>query len=212
MEKVSLQNVTKQFKNELILDDVNLTIQSGETVGIVGSNGSGKTTLLRLIAGLSYADKGTIVTNDKILTPGELPSEVGILIETPQFFKSLTGYDNLKYLSRIKNVLSDEDIKQTLTLVGLDPTSKKKVSTYSLGMRQRLGIAQAIMEKPTLILFDEPTNALDEEGAATLKSIIVNLKKCGTSFLFVSHSRVEIAELCDRVFKISSKQLVEIND
>lgn len=203
--------VNKSIKENIILSDISFDLEKGEVVGIIGSNGSGKTTILRLASGLSYASKGKIVVNNKELKPGlcgELPNDVGILIESPAFLQNLTGFENLNILSKIRNKINKEDIHAAIILVGLNPKDKKKVGQYSLGMKQRLGIAQAIMENPSLVLFDEPTNGLDEKGMELFEQIINDYKAKGTGFVFVSHRSEEIEKLCDRVFKIEDHTLI----
>jgi len=209
--RVEFRGVHKTIKQHQILRDVSFEVKTGEVVGIIGENGSGKTTILRLASGLSYANEGEIFINGKIIKEGllgDLPAKTGILIETPTFMKDLTGFANLQYLSKIRNEISTSDIKEAMKQVGLDPENKKKVGAYSLGMRQRMGIAQAIMENPELILFDEPTNGLDKDGVALFEEIVGRLKKSGTSFLFVSHSANEIERICDRVLKIEHQTII----
>jgi len=209
--RVKFKKVGKTIKQNEILENVSFEVNRGEVVGIIGENGSGKTTILRLASGLSYATSGEVSVSGKIIKEGlwgELPPKIGILIETPTFMKDLTGFANLKYLSKIRNEITTEDIKKAMRKVGLEPENKKRVGAYSLGMRQRLGIAQAIMEKPDLILFDEPTNGLDQEGIERFEKIVYELKKKGTSFIFVSHSMHEIEKLCDRVLRIEKKEVV----
>lgn len=205
---VELKNIEKKYKNESVITNLDFSVSSGAVIGIVGDNGSGKTTVMRLIAGMSYPDKGSVKVNGKDITPGELAEDIGVLIDTPVFLTNETGFNNLYYLSKIKNELSKEDIRSVIKKVGLDPDLKKKTKDYSLGMRQRLGIAQAIMEKPKLILFDEPTNGLDVEGVNILEGIINELKLEGTSFIFVSHNKEEIERFCDKVYRIVNKQLI----
>ncbi|MGG0822769.1 ATP-binding cassette domain-containing protein [Paenibacillus turicensis] len=209
---IEFKQVYKKMGQHQILENINFSLGKGEVLGIIGANGSGKTTILRLAAGLSYPSSGQILVNDNVITPGKignLPESIGILIEAPSFMDHLTGFTNLYYLSKIRNIITKQDIIQSLIDVGLDPYNTKKVRQYSLGMRQRLGIAQAIMEKPQLILFDEPTNGLDQEGILQFSNIIRTLTEQGTSFLFVSHSTDEIQQLCDRVLKIKNKSLVQ---
>lgn len=207
---LSLSNVGKKFHDEIILKDVNLEINRGEVIGIVGKNGSGKTTLLRIILGLNYANEGEVIVGEKKVTPGilgDLPVNVGALIETPKFLPQFSGLKNLSMLALIKDVISEKDIRNVIRRVGLNPESKIPVSKYSLGMRQRLGIAQAIMENPELILFDEPTNALDTTGVETFSEIVKELSNKGTSFIIVSHRKEEIDMLCDKVYKIENSTL-----
>ncbi|MCL1990927.1 MAG: ABC transporter ATP-binding protein [Defluviitaleaceae bacterium] len=209
--RIEFRNVTKKIKKQEIIKDISFTVKRGEVVGIIGENGSGKTTVLRLASGLSYPTSGEVSVNGKIIEAGKsgiLPENIGILIEAPTFIKELTGFDNLNYLSKIRNEITKEDIIKAMEQVGLDPKNKKKVATYSLGMRQRLGIAQAIMEKPNIILFDEPTNGLDLDGIERFEEIVTTLKKQGTSFIFVSHSMEEIDKLCDSVFKLKDKRII----
>jgi ABC-type multidrug transport system, ATPase component len=210
--RVKFKEVGKIIKQHEILAGVSFEVDMGEVVGIIGENGSGKTTILRLASGLSYATSGAVSINGQVVKEGlwgELPPRIGILIETPTFMKDLTGFANLKYLSQIRNAISTKDIKEAMKQVGLEPENKKRVGAYSLGMRQRLGIAQAIMEKPDLILFDEPTNGLDQEGIELFEKIVCCMKKKGTSFIFVSHSKNEIERLCDRVLRIDNKTIVK---
>ncbi|MCJ7841737.1 ATP-binding cassette domain-containing protein [Lederbergia sp. NSJ-179] len=210
-KRIVFHQVDKRIGEQSILKDVTFDVRVGEVVGIIGANGSGKTTILRLAAGLSYPSAGDIIINEKRVQPGlvgNLPGGIGVLIESPTFLDNLTGFDNLYYLSKIRKQINKDDIYQTLKQVGLDPNNKKKVKAYSLGMKQRLGIAQAIMERPDIILFDEPTNALDREGISLFGNIIDECKKRGTSFLFVSHSMEDIQNYCDRVFKIENQTVV----
>ncbi|MFS0647361.1 ABC transporter ATP-binding protein [Siminovitchia sp. 179-K 8D1 HS] len=210
-KRIVFHHVDKNIGEQTILQNVSFEVQVGEVVGIIGANGSGKTTILRLAAGLSYPSMGDIMINGKRIQPGlvgNLPGGIGVLIESPTFLENLTGFDNLYYLSKIRNQIDKEDIYHALKQVGLDPNNKKKVKAYSLGMKQRLGIAQAIMERPEIILFDEPTNALDREGVSLFSSIIDECKKRGTSFLFVSHSMEDIQNYCDRVFKIENRTVI----
>lgn len=213
MESIlEFDNVSKFIGKQEILRNITFKLNKGEVIGIIGSNGSGKTTILRLASGLSYTTSGKVKVNNKILEPGffgNLASDVGILIETPKFIENLTGFENLNYLSKIKNIINKEDIEKSLKMVGLNPLDKKNVRSYSLGMRQRLGIAQAIMENPNIILFDEPTNGLDSNAVDLFEKIINYYKDKGTGFLIVSHNMDEVKRFCDRVFKIEDKTIVE---
>ena len=209
---IEFKNVTKKISNNVILKNVNLSIYKGETVGIVGANGSGKTTILRLAAGLSYTTTGEIYIFGEKLIPGfagNLAKDTAVLIEAPHFLPYWSGYDNLFYLSQIKNCIDGQDIENIMKKVGLDPKNKKKVRGYSLGMRQRLGLAQAFMEKPSLILLDEPTNGLDKEGVQLFSALTEEAKKNNSSIIFVSHNDHEIRQFCDRVLKIENHILFE---
>ena len=204
------KNVSKSINKTNIFNDINLEVLKGEVVGIIGKNGSGKTTLLKLASGLSYPTKGDIYFFDKKLRQGfvgDLPQSIGILIETPTFISNLSGFENLYYLSKIKKVIKKDDIVKIIEKVGLDPNNKNPFRTYSLGMKQRLGIAQAIMEEPNLILFDEPTNALDDTGVEIFSNIILEYKERGKSFILVSHNMEEIKRFCDKVYKIENNTL-----
>jgi len=171
--------------------------------------------LLRIIMGLIYPNQGEVIVDGNKVLPGflgSLPTSVGALIENPIFLPQFTAYTNLSMLASIRNVINKEEIKSVIKLVGLDIDSKKTVGKYSLGMRQRLGIAQAIMEKPALILFDEPTNGLDSNGVAIFSNIVKSMKNTGSSFIIVSHRKEDINELCDSVYNIENGMLTLISD
>ena len=210
---VDVVNVSKNLGKKQILDNVSLTVNSGEVIGVVGSNGSGKTTLLRLISGLLYPDQGEIKVNDQLVVPGmlgKLPVSLGVLIETPLFLPYFSGYQNLQMLASIQDKISSADVQDNMRRVGLEPKSKKRVGAYSLGMRQRLGIAQAIMEKPAVLLLDEPTNALDADGVEVFADIISEFVSQGAAIILVSHLKEEIDRFCDRVYKIENNQISTI--
>lgn len=210
-----LHGVSKSFKGTTILRDVHLQVGRGEVIGIVGSNGSGKTTLLRMMMGLIYPDRGEVVVMGNKLVPGllgNLPHRVGALIEHPLFLPQFSGFQNLSLLASIRHEMSSDDIKATLREVGLNPQDRKTVNKYSLGMRQRLGIAQAIMEKPDVVLFDEPTNGLDLDGVELFANIVTSMTSRGTSFVIVSHRKEDIERLCDKVYKISDGMLTQMEE
>lgn len=207
---IILKGITKKFKNVTILDNINLKITEGNVIGIIGSNGCGKTTLLKIILGLIHPNKGEVIINGRKVNSGflgNLPTNVGALIENPVFLPNFTGFENLSMLASIRNKITKDDIRKVITLVGLDPNNKQATNNYSLGMRQRLGIAQAIMENPKIVLFDEPTNALDAEGIEVFKSIVKDMKNKGTSFIIVSHRKEEINALCDMVYEIKNGKI-----
>ncbi len=206
---IKIKNVTKTFKNQKVLSDINLNLQKGRIYGIKGRNGSGKTMLLRVISGLVIPSSGEVYVNDKNITKNNtLPENIGALIETPGFINYYSGFKNLKILASIKNKINDEKIHTTLKLLGIDDVCNKKVRTYSLGMRQRLGIAQALMEDPEILLLDEPTNALDKEGIMTLHSILKNLKESGVTIVLSSHNKEDIDLLCDTVLEMDNGNLI----
>ncbi|PAD20153.1 ATP-binding cassette domain-containing protein [Terribacillus saccharophilus] len=201
---VLCENVSKKIKNNIILDNINLSLEQGMVHGFRGYNGSGKTMLLRAIGGLIKPSKGRIVVDNKII--GEdmpFPESVGILIEYPSFIPNYTGYKNLLFLAKINNKVNEDKIKETIRLVGLDPDDKRKYKKYSLGMKQRLGIAQAIMEEPSLLLLDEPTNALDEDGIELMVQIIRRLKSEGKTIIVTSHDRDFLERVTDNTYIIS---------
>lgn len=197
---VHVKNVTVRIKNQVVLERINLQLDEGKIYGIIGRNGSGKTMLLRVLCGLVRPSEGEVwVLGCEISRRGAFPDEVGAVIETPGFLPQYSGLKNLKLLASLRNRIDEDDIKEAIRLVGLDPENKKPVRTYSLGMRQRLGLAQAIMEKPRLLLLDEPSNGLDQEGVRDLHILLRNLRSKGVTILLTSHSREEIETLCDAV-------------
>ncbi len=210
MSLITLDHVSLSFGNEQVLERIKFRLNPGEVVGIIGANGSGKTSLLRLMTGLLSPQRGTVRVHERTLGAGELATDMGILIETPQFIKHLTGRENLQYLARIKQIISDKDIQQVLDRVGLGSKADTIVKNYSLGMRQRLGIAQAVMESPTILLFDEPTNALDDDGVEMFRHLVQEMKQQGVGIVLVSHRKDEINEFTDRVLQLLDNQLLPV--
>lgn len=205
--KIKMVNLSKRFGQVTLLENIDLDIPQDRIVGIVGPNGSGKTTLLKMMCGLAYPDEGEIYIDGKRLKKGELASSVGILLGNPTFIDTMTGVDNLKYLASIQDKISEETIYQTMEEVGLDPSLKTRVKDYSLGMKSRLGLAQAIMESPSLLLLDEPTNALDQDGLKLLNNLLVEYKNNGNSIVLISHDSTFIEEIADTVYQINRKKL-----
>jgi len=200
LEGVVVRGVCKAFGKEQVLNNVNLTIKPGEIFGVVGNNGSGKTVLMKCICGFMKPDKGEVyVDGCRVGRDRDFPENVGIIIETPGFVPALSGYNNLKLLASLKAKIEKQDIINILLKVGLDPSMKKHVAKYSLGMRQRLGIAQAIMENPSVLILDEPFNGLDKNGVAHMRELLKELKSEGKAILLASHNAQDIEELCDRV-------------
>ena len=206
-EIVKVENVTKYFKQEKVLDDVNMNLETGHIYGIVGKNGAGKTVLFKIIAGFIKPSSGKVTVAGKIIgVDRDFPDSLGLIIETPGFLSQYNAYQNLLYLANINNKISKEDIKESIRMVGLDPDSNKKVGKFSLGMRQRLGIAQAIMENPNLIILDEPMNGLDKKGIEDVKELLLKLKGDGKTILMASHY-AEDMEICDEVFQMEDGKL-----
>ena len=200
MSEIIIENLSKTIKNNKILDNVNLTFESGHVYGLVGRNGSGKTMLLRAICGLIFPDSGKVIIDGKQLHKDiSFPESCGIIIENTDLLPNFSAFDNLKMLSEIKNTANDNMIKSAIKSVGLDPDSKKKVKTFSLGMKQRLSIAQALFEDPDILLLDEPTNALDEDGVNDVRRILLEQKKKNKLIIIASHNKEDISLLSDTV-------------
>ena len=209
---IKLTNVSKVIKKAKVLDNVNLELTSGKVYGLKGKNGSGKTMLMRVICGLISATEGTVEIDGKILGKDmTFPDSVGVLIENPAFIGNYTGFKNLKILASIQNRINDEEIKEAIRKVGLDPDDTRTFKKYSLGMKQRLGIAAAIMEKPDIVILDEPINALDEAGAGLIKGILDELKANGSLIIIACHDTEELNYLSDEIYEIYEGQIVSKN-
>lgn len=200
---ITLKNVTKKIRGNTVADHINLTLNSGTVYGLCGYNGCGKTMLMRLIAGLILPSSGEIAFDGKVLGKEiDFPESMGILIENPSFLGGMTGFDNLKLLASIQGKISDDMIIKSINRVGLDPKDKKKYRKYSLGMKQRLGIASAIMETPDLVILDEPTNALDANGVEITKNIIAEEKKRSALIIITCHDQGILEDICDIIYTI----------
>lgn len=207
MSLLELKNVIKTFKRKRILHGVSLEADKGMIIGISGANGSGKTTILRLLAGLVYPDSGKVFVGNQQLQVGDIPQSVGVLLETPVFINNRTAIDNLMLLANIRGAIKQSDIEKWLLRFGLEEDKNLKVKTYSLGMNQRLGLIQAMMEKPKVLLLDEPTNALDDYYKTIFYDTLLEAKANGTTAVIVSHDQIELAKLCDRVYRIEEGRL-----
>lgn len=210
---IQLQNVTKRIKENMVLDNVSYTFKSGFVYGLYGQNGSGKTMLLRAISGLINLDSGSIfIDGEKLHDKIEFPPETGIVIENMELLPECSAKRNLQMLAKIKNIADEKDIIFSLERVGLDPDSDKKVKKFSLGMKQRLNIAQAIFENQKIILLDEPTNALDEEAVQLIYKIIREEKSRGATIIVATHHKEDLKEVCDVILKIAEGKIVEENE
>lgn len=210
---IQLQNVTKRIKENTVLDNVSYTFKSGFVYGLYGQNGSGKTMLLRAISGLINLDSGSIfIDGEKLHDKIEFPPETGIVIENMELLPECSAKRNLQMLAKIKNTADEKDIIFSLERVGLDPDSDKKVKKFSLGMKQRLNIAQAIFENQKIILLDEPTNALDEEAVQLIYKIIREEKSRGATIIVATHHKEDLKEVCDVILKIAEGKIVEENE
>lgn len=204
MELVA-ENVSKYIGEKKILDDVSLKLQSGNIYGFVGRNGSGKTMLFRALSGLMNISEGKVSVDGKILHKDvRVLPDLGILIENAGLYPELTGFENLSLLAKLNQKIGEEEIRAAIRRVGLDDADKRTYRKYSLGMKQRIVLAQAIMEKPGVLMLDEPTNALDEEGIETIRTIILEEKRRGALILLASHNREDIEILADKVYQVKS--------
>lgn len=208
---ICVNNVCKSFKENQVLKNVSINFEENKIHGLIGRNGSGKTMLLKCICGFVPITSGEIIVNDKrVGKDTDVPKDVGIIIETPGFLPNYSGYKNLKFLASINNIIDKKDIKAVIKRVGLDPESKKWVGKYSLGMRQRLGMAQAIMENPSILLLDESLNGIDKHGVKDMRELLIKLRDEGKTIIFASHSAEDIDMLCDTVSEMDSGVLTTI--
>ena len=211
MQELKIEHICKVIKGVSLLKDVSLTITKGHIYGIVGRNGSGKTVLLKCICGFMPITSGKILQDGvEIGKDTEFIRDTGFIIENPSFLSGKSGLKNLKYLAGIRKKANEERLRECMKIVGLDPTNDKTVGKYSLGMRQRLGIAQVLMEDPDFILLDEPMNGLDNEGVVQMRELFIKLKQQGKTFLVVSHNRYDIEALCDEVYEMDAGMLKKL--
>lgn len=210
---ISVRNVCKDFGQVRVLKSVSRDFEAGKIHGIVGNNGSGKTVLMKCICGFLLPTEGMVLVNGKRVGKDvDFPSDLGIIIETPGFLPNITGVKNLEILASLNKKIGLVDIAESIRRVGLDPQSKTPVGKYSLGMRQRLGIAQAIMENPSLLILDEPMNGLDKHGVAEMRKLIKGLKNEGKTILLASHNQGDIDELCDTVCEMDAGIMTMIRE
>lgn len=211
MSVIEVKNVVKRWGKNTVLKSVDLEVNKSEIVGIIGHNGSGKTVLMKCICGFITPDSGEITVSGKRLGKDiDIPKNIGLIIETPGFLPNFSGFGNLWQLAKIRGKISKDDVRGAIKKVGLDPSEKKHVGKYSLGMKQRLGIAQAIMEDPDILILDEPLNGLDKTGVADMRELLLQLKDDGKALMIASHNSVDIDVLCDRVFQINKGILEQV--
>lgn len=210
MNKIEIRGLNKEIKGVPVLTDINLDMEGGKVYGLKGKNGSGKTMLMRAICGLIVPTSGTVTINGEVLGKQiSFPRSVGVLIENPSFIAGYTGFKNLQVLASIQNRIGDEEIRETIQQVGLDPDDKRTYRKYSLGMKQRLGIAAAVMEKPDIVILDEPINALDENGALKVRDILKEQKDRGAVIILACHDSEELALLSDEIIQIAEGRIVK---
>ena len=208
---IQVKNLSKDFGQDRVLKCVNRDFESGKIHGIVGNNGSGKTVLMKCICGFLLPTEGTVIVNGRRVGKDvDFPPDLGVIIETPGFLPGVTGVKNLEILASLNKKIGLSEIADAIRRVGLDPHMKKPVGKYSLGMRQRLGIAQAIMEDPSLLILDEPLNGLDKHGVAEMRKLIKGLSAEGKTILLASHNQGDIDELCDTVCEMDAGVMTSI--
>lgn len=208
--EIVVKNLSFDINKNHILYDISLSVNKGEAVGLVGQNGCGKTALMKCILGWFPVFKGEIfVQGKKVPSEEEFPQDVGFIIETPGFISGMSGYDNLSMLYSLRNKGGKEKIYEAIEKVGLSALKNRKVKTYSLGMRQRLGLAQALMEDPGIYILDEPFNGIDREGAAEIRKILIDEKGKGKTILLSSHNDKDISEICDKMIEMDAGKIVK---
>ncbi len=209
---VQVKDVFLKIKKDVILDKINVNFEKGKIHGLIGRNGSGKTMLMKCICGFVKVTSGQVIVDNKIIGKDcDFPNNIGVIIETPGFIPYYSGFRNLKLLAKINNKITDDDIKRAMESVGLNPILKRAVGKYSLGMRQRLGLAQAIMENPEILILDEPMNGLDKEGVQDMRKYLIELRKQGKTIILASHSSEDISVLCDTVNEMDKGKIKKIS-
>lgn len=206
---IRVEALSKKLKGRMVLDGISLEMNSGKVYGFRGTNGSGKTMLMRAIAGLIIPTSGRVIIDDRIICKDiDFAQNMGLMIENPAFVNNYTGYENLKLIADIKKLVGDAEIRSCLERVGLDPDDKRTFKKYSLGMKQKLGIACAILENPKLLILDEPFNALDEAGCQVVRDIIADYKKKGGLVIVSCHDRAQLDNLADVIFELYEGKLM----
>lgn len=210
--KITISSVSKIIHHTAVLNDISCQFSSGNIYGIVGLNGSGKTMLLRTICGLLVPTTGTVVIDGKTLHKDiSFPPNLGMIIEKPEFLSYLSGYENLKQISDIKKIASDETIKEYMQIFALDPASRQAMRKYSLGMKQKIGIIQAIMENPDILVLDEPFNALDEQSVLLFRKLLLQFKRDGKLIILTSHNKEDIEAICNEIVMLKNGKVASDN-
>ncbi len=211
MSLIELRNISKSYKGLTLFENTSATFEKGKIYGIIGHNGSGKSVLFKMMCGFVFPDQGSIFVNGEELGKNKrFPENFGIIIDKPGYLGDKTGFENLRYLADIQNKISDEKIKEVMEKVGLHHTIKQKVKNYSLGMKQKLAIAQAIMEDQEVLLLDEPFNGLDVDSVENIRSLIMGLNKEGKTIILTSHNNEDIDILCEHVFRVRNYSLEQL--
>ena len=211
IQRIQMENVSKSFKEKQVLEQVNMELEAGRIVGLVGKNGSGKMVLMKLLCGFLFPDQGEIrVDGKRVGKEVDFPPNTGVILEKPSFISWFSGIRNLQELAAINRRVSRDQLEAVLELLELDPKSRMPVRKYSLGMKQRLGIAQAIMEDPDLLVLDEPMNSLDKRGVEVVRNILLDFREKGKIILLASHDERDIESLCDQVYEIEDKSVREV--
>lgn len=211
--EIVFDHVSKKIGKKTVIDEANFVIKSNTVVGLKGTNGSGKTMIMRLIAGMIYASSGSVKIDHKILGKDmAFPGNLGMMLETPAFLGKYSGYDNLRMLADIKGIINEKNIQEVMEKVGLAGTGKMKYKEFSLGMKQRLGIACAIMEQPDILLLDEPTNALDEDGVVMIKNIVKEQRERGATIVIASHEGEVLKSMADEIIEVSQGRIKDVHD
>ncbi len=201
---VSAEGISKSFGKQKILDHISIDFQKGKVYGIIGRNGSGKTVFLKILCGLMSPNLGTVRVDGKMIGKDmDFPESIGAIIESPGFLPYWSGYKNLTYLASLRNRIGAAEISDAMNLVGLDPKDKKPVGKYSLGMKQRLGLAQAIMEDPQLLILDEPMNGLDADSVGHMRILLKDMRNRGKTIILASHMQGDLAALCDELYELN---------
>lgn len=212
MNKIIVKDIVKTLKGKTVLNHVNLELEKGLVHGFFGRNGSGKTMLLRAVSGLIAPDEGYVEVFGKNLTKERaFPESMGIVIENIGLWKHLTARENLRLIADIRGVIDDKEIDEALEAVGLEPDDKRKYKAFSMGMRQKLALAQAIMEKPELLILDEPTNGLDDDAVESFRAVLQQQKQRGATCLIATHQKEDVKDLCDKVYHVRDGRCAEVS-